>query len=241
MPKVISFCDNEITEDFFLEVHDFLEGYSLSARSALVLFEVANSLTSKRRYIGADLISRKLRAYNFSEVEVEEIFKNLMHPTKELLRIYPSKKEVLCCKLSGYGADVVALMKENCYSTLLTKYDEIHNEFSKSKKRKYANPDGWKPMMKKKAWNENGESMNITILDLKASNNVSHESLGIITYGTIASLELECIECRHKNVVEINFDFSNFWNFPFVTKCMGCGQIFQITKDTRIFKFLLAS
>jgi len=234
MPKEVPLCKGEINEERFMDVKHFLEAYSLNEREALVLYEVVYS--GDRFYVGVDLVARKLTAHRFSESEVEKIFKTLFKPEKGHLKPYKSKKEVLCSRPDDYGLDAARVMRNNCYTTILPLYAELEKEYNEKAKRRFSNPAGWYPPRRVESWDSNGESISIDILDLKASDEISHTVKDEIIYGTIVSLEIKCKICGTINPIKIEFTNQTFWGFEFQINCTGCPGRYQITKDLRTYK-----
>ena len=236
MPKFVPLCEGEINEKRFFALRSFLEAYSLSDREALVVYEVIYS--GARHYVGADLIARKLSVHGFSQSEVEDVFKTLFQPSKGHLKPYPSKKEVLCCMPDNYGIDAARVMRNSCFTTILPEYKKLEQEYIERSSRIYTNPFEWYPPRKVNSWDSNGEDMTIQILELVASDEVSHRIGDEIIYGTIARLEIKCKICGHLLNKNIEFTNQTFWGFEFQVSCPVCQPTYKITKDLRAYEII---
>jgi len=231
--RELPLCERDVDKNYFQEVRQFLDGFSLKPLEAMVIFEV---FKSRRSHIGTDLISRKLGSTFFNNANIDEIVKDLAHPSRGFLRIYPSKKEVLCCNCSKQGSEIGQIIEEKCYSKLLPFYDEYNEKFSKLGHRDYTNPAGWFPPRTFQAWSSTGEMLDIKLLDIQASDDVSHEAMGKLVYNAKGVLEIKCVRCKNTFRTEMKVDNRIFWGFTFNATCSRCGQEYVISNELNGFK-----
>jgi len=232
LSREVPLCEGEISKEYYIEAKNFLEAFTLTPREALTMLEVFNS--RGRHYIGADQVARKLSAYNFSEQEVTEIFKTLSSPPKNHLRIYPSKKEVLCCMPDDFGVDAAKIINEKCYSTIFPYFDTLREEYETDEARVHCNPMGWVAPMELTSRDKSGNELKIKIISLEATEDLYQASNEV--YSALAKVELNCNRCGKKIECSFSFTDEDFWGYTFECECDQCNKYYRVYKDLRYYE-----